>query len=104
MKSAQMDYETSCASCHGKSGKGDGPVAAELRTRPPDLTILARKNDGVFPGEVLYQIIDGRKTIRAHGTYEMPVWGFVFQSASGDEAIKSRIFGIIDYLKSMQIK
>ena len=35
-----------CASCHGKEAKGDGPASAALNTPPPDLTRLAKKNDG----------------------------------------------------------
>jgi len=27
-----------CASCHGKDGQGDGPLAAKLSLRPPDFT------------------------------------------------------------------
>jgi Cytochrome C oxidase, cbb3-type, subunit III len=78
INSGKVDYESHCAACHGKDGKGDGPVSMELRTKPADLTSLAKNNGDVFPGEVLYRIIDGRRTIRSHGTYEMPVWGFVF--------------------------
>ena len=74
----KMSYESSCAACHGENGKGNGPVSAELRTKPSDLTLITQKNGGVFPAEVLYRIIDGRRTIRAHGNYEMPVWGSMF--------------------------
>ena len=70
----------------------------------PNLTLLSKKNDGVFPTEVQYRIIDGRRTIRAHGTYDMPVWGFVFQKSGAEDVIKQRISGLIDYLKSIQIK
>jgi mono/diheme cytochrome c family protein len=100
----KMDYEGSCAACHGKTGRGDGPLVPDLKTQPPNLTLLSKKNDGVFPTEVLYRIIDGRRTIRAHGTYDMPVWGFVFQKSGTEDAIKQRISGLIDYLKSIQIK
>jgi mono/diheme cytochrome c family protein len=31
-------YQHNCASCHGERGRGDGPGAAGLRPRPPDLT------------------------------------------------------------------
>jgi mono/diheme cytochrome c family protein len=31
-------YHSACASCHGEDGKGDGPVAANLRSQPDDLT------------------------------------------------------------------
>lgn len=34
----QMAYERYCASCHGTTGKGDGPQAKRLRSRPTDLT------------------------------------------------------------------
>jgi mono/diheme cytochrome c family protein len=106
--SAKADFEASCAACHGKSGKGDGPVAEELRTKPSDLTMLAKKNDGVFPTEIVTLIIDGRTTIRgtirAHGTSDMPVWGPVFQRAGSNDAAGRRISAIIDYLKSIQVK
>ncbi len=101
---AKADYVASCAACHGKSGEGDGPLVPDLKTQPPNLTLLAKNNDGVFPTEILYRIIDGRKTIRAHGTYDMPVWGSLFQRDGTEEAVKKRISGIIEYLKSIQVK
>jgi hypothetical protein len=98
----KTDYESSCAACHGKNGKGDGPVSRELRTRPSDLTLIAKNNGGVFPSDVLYRIIDGRRTIRAHGNYEMPVWGSAFLGP--EDAGRKRIMAIIDYLKSIQLR
>jgi mono/diheme cytochrome c family protein len=92
----RMEYVSNCGSCHGRSGQGDGPVAEDLRTRPPDLTLLAKNNGGVFPAVVLHQIIDGRSTLRAHGNYEMPVWG--------GSISRERILAIIDYLRSSQVK
>ena len=32
-------------------------------------------NNGVFPTNAVYETIDGLKTIPAHGTREMPIWG-----------------------------
>jgi len=92
----KMAYVTNCGSCHGATGKGDGPANEALRTRSPDLTLLARNNDGVFPTEVLYRIIDGRKTLRAHGNYEMPVWGRTLS--------REQILAIGTYLSSLQLK
>jgi mono/diheme cytochrome c family protein len=100
----KMNYETNCAACHGQSGKGDGPVSVELRTKPTDLTSIAKRNGGVFPAEILYRIIDGRKTIRAHGTYEMPVWGLVFLRSDPEDVARNRILAIIAYLKSLQLE
>jgi mono/diheme cytochrome c family protein len=37
----QQLYEKLCASCHGPYGRGDGPLAANLSVRPPDLTLAA---------------------------------------------------------------
>lgn len=91
----RTEYVANCGSCYGRSGKGDGPVGEALRTRPPDLTLLTKNNDGVFPGEVLHQIIDGRRTFRAHGNYEMPVWG--------GSISRERILAIIGYLRSLQL-
>ena len=31
-------YRPNCESCHGEGGRGDGPAAASLPTRPPNLT------------------------------------------------------------------
>jgi mono/diheme cytochrome c family protein len=31
-------YDLNCSLCHGPQGKGDGPVAAQLIRKPPDLT------------------------------------------------------------------
>ena len=59
----KIEYQTSCASCHGAGAKGDGPMSNELKKRPTDLTGLAKKNNGVFPLNSVYRIIDGRDAI-----------------------------------------
>lgn len=42
-------YTDRCLSCHGSSGKGDGPAAASLEHRPPDLTrVLIGQTDGAL--------------------------------------------------------
>ena len=68
-------YRRYCASCHGAEGRGDGPAAAALAPRPTDLTKL---QSGV---PELMTAIDGRRTVRAHGTGDMPVWGTVFEQS-----------------------
>jgi mono/diheme cytochrome c family protein len=45
----RQNFYEYCASCHGPMGRGDGPVAGELKTRPTDLTQLAKNNNGQFP-------------------------------------------------------
>lgn len=102
-------YLNLCASCHGNTGKGDGPVAAELLTKPIDLTQIARKNDGKFPFWHVYQTINGRRIPRAHGTPEMPVWGrtpekFYGGFPAGETTTREWMLAVTLYLQSMQEK
>src|SRR6516164_11504361 len=69
-------YLLNCAACHGAEAKGDGILNSVLKVPAPDLTLLARRNDGVFPIAAVTEIIDGRTFIAAHGNREMPIWGF----------------------------
>jgi mono/diheme cytochrome c family protein len=72
----KQEYESKCAICHGVDGKGHGPFMELLTTvAPSDLTTLAKKNNGVFPVQKLYEVIDGRSGIKSHGTRDMPIWG-----------------------------
>lgn len=100
----KMEYQSSCASCHGIDAKGDGPVSKELKTRPADLTVLAKSNNGVFPYNRVYEMVDGRNsTISSHGTREMPVWGYRFTPPEAFR-FKTRILAVIDYLNRVQEK
>ena len=97
-------FKTYCATCHGVNGRGNGPVADQLRKRPPDLTKYTARNGGVFPSERVQQIINGRG-VAAHGDREMPVWGDAFRSVEGGlspEAVKTRIDAIVQYLAAIQ--
>lgn len=100
-------FRTYCASCHGTSARGDGPLADSLRKRPADLTTIARRNKGVFPTDQVYRIIDGRQPVRGHGGPDMPVWGDVFArtSGGGDEAsITRRIEALVSYIEGLQAR
>jgi mono/diheme cytochrome c family protein len=100
----QTEYQSSCAACHGVNAKGNGPVSKELKTRPADLTVLAKNNNGVFPYDTVYQMIDGRNTtVGSHGTREMPIWGYRFGPPQAFR-FKSRVLAVIDYLKRIQEK
>ncbi|MGE0360843.1 MAG: cytochrome c [Vicinamibacterales bacterium] len=100
-------YRTYCASCHGTSARGDGPLADQMRRRPTDLTDLARSNKGVFPRENVYRVIDGRRPVRGHGGPDMPVWGDIFARTSGvanEGAITARIEALVRYLEGLQAR
>ena len=115
----KVEYLSSCASCHGADGRGDGPVASQLTTPPANLQMISKNRGGVFPSADIYKIIDGRETIRAHGTSDMPVWGSAYsaavktmggggesglQSQQVEAAINGRILSLIYYLESIQVK
>lgn len=99
-------YRFYCASCHGLEGKGDGPVASALHTRPADLTRLAIRNAGTFPGErVKTFVTNGAGNPAAHGTPDMPVWGPTFRSLEpSDQVVVARIANVISYVESIQVK
>jgi len=103
VKTGRELFATYCASCHGITGRGNGPAAEELRRRPADLTQLARHTGGVFNSVMIHTVVDGR-TVKAHGTIEMPVWGDAFKWREGlpEDAIKARIEALVLYLQSIQ--
>ena len=99
-------YITYCASCHGKDGKGDGPAASALKVPASDLTGLAKKNNGKFPGVHVAEVISGEHIPNVHGSSEMPVWGNVFSSMHGHDAhwVQMRVTNLTRYLESIQAK
>jgi mono/diheme cytochrome c family protein len=119
----KSEFQSSCASCHGADAKGKGPVSDQLKIPPPDLTTLAKNNNGVFPTNAIYETLYGLKTILAHGTREMPIWGerfnpiinlphnvdpFYWKMAgpehSPEVVVRTRILAVIDYLNRVQQK
>jgi mono/diheme cytochrome c family protein len=84
----KTEYQSFCATCHGVDGKGAGPISPLLKVAPPDLTVLAKKNDGVFPFSSVYKVIDGRQAIVAHGSRDMPIWGNRYTLGQIGESIR----------------
>jgi mono/diheme cytochrome c family protein len=100
-------YMEFCASCHGANATGNGPVAPSLRKKVPDLTLFAKRRGGIFSAEELHRIIDGRTMPRAHGSAEMPIWGWEFYGFEGEDATRRRhvaelIDQLVEYLRSIQ--
>jgi mono/diheme cytochrome c family protein len=104
--SGMQMFKSYCASCHGESGKGDGPAAAALKSQPADLTILGKKNGGKFPAERVASILRGQGTVTAHGNKDMPVWGPVlWRMSQGHESeVQQRIANLTRYIESLQSK
>jgi mono/diheme cytochrome c family protein len=95
-----------CATCHGRDARGDGPVAASLKTPPANLTKLAASNGGTFPVDRVKAVVThGPADAPAHGTSDMPVWGPIFQSLDPSDAVaRARIDNVVTYLRSIQLK
>lgn len=110
------EYFVSCASCHGPKGKGDGPFAIWLKRPPANLTTIQKQNNGVFPFDRVYQTIDGRMEVAAHGPRDMPVWGEAYKkdaigvwgvSRTPDRVnlfVRRRILALTEYIYALQEK
>lgn len=110
----KREYQAACAVCHGMSGKGDdGPLKPYLVKPVPNLTVLAANNNGVFPFDRVFQIIDGRQEVKSHGPRDMPVWGNAFSNQTSlyfenypaqdkESATRSRILALTEYLYRLQ--
>jgi len=58
IKEGKELWATHCQSCHGKSGKGDGTKAAQLKTEPGNFTLAATQKQS--DGSLFYKITEGR--------------------------------------------
>lgn len=104
------EYTISCAVCHGADAKGDGEFARFLTVKPPNLTVLAKGNNGVFPFLKVFQTVDGRTMVGGHGTREMPIWGRRYGEEVGEKfgpyggeiAVRARVLELVFYLQSIQ--
>lgn len=100
-------FKAYCASCHGRTGRGDGPFVQALKTPPADLSLLTERNGGTFPRERVIRLIEeGKLAEEAHGSEEMPVWGPIFSAMSHGsfKATNPRVEDVVSYLESIQAK
>ncbi|WP_374641712.1 cytochrome c [Tabrizicola sp.] len=105
----KADFADFCASCHGISGKGDGEAAAHLERKPADLTRIAARNGGTFPGTKVMAKIWGYTGGR-DGASPMPGFGPLLQGElvpyDGGDGIQTptpvRLVQLAEYLKSIQ--
>jgi len=99
-------FDSYCAVCHGKDGKGNGPAASAMKTPPTDLTLLAQKSGGKYPASHVAAVIRGQATTPSHGSQDMPVWGPLFSSISQghDSQVQQRISNLVTYIEGLQAK
>lgn len=68
LKAGQTKFQTLCVTCHGATGKGDGPAAAGLNPKPKNLSATKRTD------------VELKKIIKEGGAANgmsplMPPWG-----------------------------
>ena len=110
----KVEYENRCATCHGLTGKGDGPMAGFVDPKIADLTVLAKKNNGILPVVAMYDVIVGEREVRGHGSSDMPVWGREYRIKAGEyyfdvpydpEAyVRTHVLALIEYINRLQVK
>lgn len=111
----KIEFVNNCAACHGVDGKGNGALGNLLQRSPPDLTMLAKNNNGVLPMNRLYQVMEG-VGVPSHGAREMPIWGqeyLVEESQKLREArgsydapavVRARILTLLEYISRIQAR
>ena len=80
-------------------------MASSLKTKVPDLTLLAKNNKGQFPSARVRTMIAGDETLKSHGSREMPIWGPIFHQIENDQDLGNvRLANLVKYLESIQQK
>ena len=110
----EREFMNSCASCHGMDGKGAGFLTRLFRgVDPGDLTQLSASNEGQFPFDSVFAVIDGRLEVAAHGDRKMPVWGDRYMAdsmrefgpdAQNEARVRARVLELAYYLQSIQVQ
>lgn len=84
-------FDSKCATCHGESGKGDGPGGAALNPRPGDMTKLGAKSDGY----IFWRISEGGTVdpFKTQGSL-MPAWKNILS--------EKEIWQVVTYVRTLK--
>jgi mono/diheme cytochrome c family protein len=101
-------YQRFCASCHGVHADGRGPRAAAMSPPPADLRHLAAARGRALSLDEITRVIDGRRTVRAHGEGPMPVWGEELVADVPDPEMREKarirlVQSLAEYVLSIQL-
>jgi mono/diheme cytochrome c family protein len=89
-KAGKAKYDVLCVSCHGNSGKGDGPAAASLNPKPRNHTDGKYMN--ALTDKYLFDIVKGGG-VGVGKSPLMPVWGGQLKDPE--------IWDVVAYIRSL---
>jgi mono/diheme cytochrome c family protein len=104
----ELEFQTSCAVCHGVDARGQGIMTRHLTLAPANLRHLRQRNGGKFPFWEIYRVIEGRGSVPGHGSRDMPIWGDRFRADAGGDGKSAqtqaagRILSVVFYLEHIQ--
>ncbi len=76
LAAAKTNFQTFCVKCHGKEGKGDGPSAATLKTKPRDFADCTRMAG--ISDDTLFKVVKNGGGANALSA-DMPPWNQGFE-------------------------
>jgi mono/diheme cytochrome c family protein len=88
----KQEFNRFCSKCHGTSGKGDGPQADALGTKPRDFTDCARMK-GISDETAFKAIKEGGESVGL--SKDMPAW----KDGMEDDEIKDLVAYIRTFCK-----
>ncbi|MGE0681997.1 MAG: cytochrome c [Candidatus Binatia bacterium] len=91
-KAGKVIYDKICATCHGTTGKGDGPAAAVLPTKPRNHTDGQYMN--ILTDDYVFKIIKEGGAAVGKAQF-MPAWGAQIKD--------SEIWNVVAYIRSLAV-
>jgi mono/diheme cytochrome c family protein len=85
----KVAYERACAVCHGKLGKGNGPVAKEMANGGAAVPSLVNDRVADFSDGHIYQVI-------THGTSTGKMWSYKSQLKPEER------WAVVNYVRALQ--
>jgi mono/diheme cytochrome c family protein len=84
-------YTANCLSCHGETGKGDGPVGAVLQPPPRDFSVGDFKfdadSDGTPGTDADLKAVIGKGAGEFGGNQMMAPWGGILSDTDIDDVV-----------------
>ncbi|QRF65844.1 c-type cytochrome [Ponticoccus alexandrii] len=103
-------YAEFCTACHGATGRGDGPLGGPLPVAPADLTGLAARNGGHYPGRRILDTVHGTPGPYHRGTlpgFDRLLSGEVREWAApdGDRILAPKgLIDLVAYVGTLQVQ